>query len=181
MKRKPMVHIYEGPDCSGKSSIVFGQHYMGEAKHHQGPYEGDPYVESSALIHQRCVEENAYTWACDRFYQGEQAYGPVFRGVDRLGDANRAKLDSLLLSVSRPCLIVCLPPWEWVLERWTARHAEGKEMLASSIQLEEVYQWYRRLAFDDGMTLLPRIVYSPTTESDCSIFLRAVSMSEAQR
>jgi len=132
--------ILEGPDCAGKSSlakVVFNDwHYK-----HQGVYKTDPMVET---IIQSDVCMDATVW--DRLHLGEQVYGPVYRGDDKLGMACLRMTERYLLR-KRSVVIRCLPPWENVRAEFEQRLNE--EMFGRGddwqLKLRGQYSGYERL------------------------------------
>lgn len=149
--------ILEGPDCSGKSSLaraVFDEHPY---KHH-GLYDEkqDPMYQT--------IDETYHgvndLW--DRLHIGEQVYGPIYRGVDRLGAAGRRMLERFLLS-RQAVLVKCIPPWQNVFLRFEERQAE--EMFN-----EEKYpQWQSQLheqwlQFQTAKSWLPTVWWNYVTD-----------------
>jgi hypothetical protein len=163
-KIQPLT-IFEGPDCSGKSTVAMAFQQtqgLGARLIHHGPYKqvdgGQlPRVYVDHMIPMFLGYE-AQVW--DRCWLSEPIYGQAYRdGQDRIGRINQRHLERFALRHGA-VVVLCLPPWETVKEKWEERHAEGGEMLDKLSQLEQVYEGYRNLP---KTTSLPVVNYDYTS------------------
>lgn len=149
--RGPVI-IVEGPDGGGKTTLAKGlRERWNAAYHHQGPYKGDPLVETIRLLERPA---NRGWVVCDRLHLGEQVYGPIFRQRDALGDAGRRMLERYLLA--RGSVVVrALPPFEVAHRNWWTRRQSNGEMFHE--RFGAVYGAFERLR-----SYLPVIHYDYT-------------------
>ena len=153
--------IFEGPDCSGKSTAVTKFWQAGRQDSlpvHHGPYPGIKkmlprlYVETMLPMLQG---GQAQIW--DRSWYSEPIYGHAFRGgEDRVGWVNRRHLERFALRHGA-VLVLCLPPYEVVKEKWLER--KGEEYLEKEAQLRKVYDGYVELP---NVAALPIVLYDYT-------------------
>lgn len=161
--------IFEGPDCSGKSTaarqLLRENGWIDSRLIHHGPYPGIKkmlprlYVETMLPM---LEEREGQIW--DRCWLSEPIYGDVFRaGADRIGEINRRHLERFALRHGA-VVVLCLPPWEVISDEWIRRKSKGddQEYLANTDQLRQVYDHYENLRF---MTHLPVVTYDFTTHS----------------
>jgi len=73
----------------------------------------------------------------DRLHTGECIYGPILRGVDRIGIEGMALMEHVIANHSVR-LIICSPPWETLVAGW--RHKE--DLLKDENTLRTVYERY---------------------------------------
>jgi len=150
--------IFEGPDCSGKSTAAneFWQLARTSQKRiHHGPYPGIKkmlprlYVETMLPM----LDGGAgQVW--DRAWYSEPIYGASFRnGEDRVGSVASRHLERFALRHGA-VVVLCLPPWDTVRESWLKR--KGEEYLDKVEQLEKVYNDYSDLRRWCG---LPVVLY----------------------
>lgn len=130
------IYIIEGPDACGKTSLVGSSIFMGMAKYHQGPYDGDPVAQTVQMIKDRC--NLSKEWVSDRLHYGELIYGPIIRNQDRLGRAGMRFIDRVLRGQD-VVVITCLPPLDVALTNFL----ETKELQLPRIeQFERIYNAY---------------------------------------
>lgn len=157
---KRVITILEGPDCSGKSTLAKDRMFRRVPVFHQGPFEKDPYVETFDLVGKAFFQDNHAEAVFDRLHLGEQVYGPIFRGVDKLGDEARDRIDQILRRSYDAVVVLCLPPLDVCTASWLDRKAKGGEMLNNVEQFIETYRAYQRLR-----TTLPVVTYDYTRHS----------------
>ena len=146
--------ILEGPDGAGKTMLANELvKYYGFAKIHQGPFEGDPLLDSLTAVSKGLSEGRDLV--CDRLHLGERIYGPILRNKDELGDEKQRMLERALLGIAQTTQILCLPPWENVLKAWTARYVD--ELVRSQEDLKKIYLMYK-----SQPSFLPTILYDWT-------------------
>lgn len=156
--------IFEGPDCSGKSTAAykfFQEGRIAQRLLHHGPYAGVKkllprlYVETMLPM----LDGGAgQIW--DRAWYSEPIYGNAFRhGEDRIGRTNKRHLERFAHRHGA-VVVLCLPPWDVVLEQWKSR--KGEEYLEHEDQLRLVYEDYADLYRWCG---LPIVLYDYTRHS----------------
>lgn len=159
--------ITDGPDCAGKTSMIRSLRSSVPAFRpyryiHHGAYPGDT-GETIAYFYALSFAarfEPQVPVVLDRSWLAEPAYGKAYRGgADRIGTAYRRMLERIALSV-RGVAVIALPPWELVLDRWTAR--KGAEYLDTVEQLRVVYD-----AFAAMTPGIPTVRYDYTRDG-CS-------------
>ena len=156
--------IFEGPDCSGKSTAAFNffkEGRTGLKLIHHGPYPGVKkllprlYVETMLPMLQGGAGQ---IW--DRAWYSEPIYGAAFRhGEDRVGSVNKRHLERFALRHGA-VVVLCLPPWDVVSTTWLERR--GEEYLQNEEQLYKVYQDYSDLR---RWCDLPVVLYDYTQHS----------------
>lgn len=159
---KRCVTIFEGPDCSGKTTAA---QYVVSARGgillHTGPTRigGDArreYMGVAEWLRRNMVDGHV---VFDRFHIGERVYGPVVRSVDTLGEAGQSEVETLLQSFASVLLIVCLPPREVGRREWERRR--GDEMIGDAHVWEQTYDLYAEFLASRN-TDLPVRVYDYT-------------------
>lgn len=160
--------IYEGPDCSGKTTAVNAARKQDTYRHqggivHHGPYKRitDGHLGRFYLEAMKPALTGYGSVVMDRSWLSEPIYGRAFRnGEDRLGATQRRQLERVALSLGA-IVILCLPPFEAVLEQWQSR--QDDEYLEKEQQLREVYDDYAQL---HKQTDLPVIRYDYTVGNE---------------
>lgn len=130
------IYIIEGPDACGKTSLIGSSIFMGMAKYHQGPYDGDPIAQTVQMVKDRC--NLSKEWASDRLHYGELIYGPVIRNEDKLGRRGMRFVDRILRAHDT-VVITCLPPLDVALTAFL----QTKDLQLPRIeQFERIYNAY---------------------------------------
>lgn len=139
-----VIVILEGPDGSGKTTLAQYLQRKGYKYHHEGP---PPLGAEPLLWHYGRVLDSfrGQDVVIDRLALGECIYGPVVRGIDRLGEEGWRVFTRLALAVGA-CEIVCLPPPETCFENWRDRRGE---LFVQPAQLYEVYSRYAHVVLSD--------------------------------
>ena len=158
LKLRPLT-IFEGPDCSGKSTLVneYRHQHVDSMVVHHGPYPGmrkrlpQLYVEAMRPL---LDGYRAQIW--DRCWLSEPIYGQAYRDGSRLDQYERMILERIALRHGA-VVVLCLPPWEVVKEKWLER--KGEEYLDKVEQLQSVYDHYSTLR---NWTDLPVVLFDYT-------------------
>ncbi len=164
--------IFEGPDCSGKTTAAkayaeaTGARYVHfDALPHVSTGLARMYVETmlpAVLGYQDVV--------FDRSWLSEYPYGKVFRqGADRLGAATKRMLERLAWRCGA-VVVRCAPPLHHILR--TFRERAHREYLDNEHQLREIYRLYR-----EQQTSLPVVDYDYTVEPELKQVLVAARRS----
>ena len=143
------IIILEGADGSGKTTLAQRlYYYYGYRTVKTGPPDPTKDVTLSylsGLIDAVCIPGRT---VFDRLHIGEAIYGPLLRGVDRMG------IDGLMLieqfiALNDIALIICSPPWEVLIEGWRCKD----DLLKTEDQLHTVYGKYLEHATRLGLTV----------------------------
>lgn len=136
-----MIVIVEGPDGSGKSTLV--ERLSDEAPEgthirHWGPVD-DPMREyTDEILTSARTHDNALY---DRFWPSEYAYGTVLRGETRVGAYGRAALFNLASKYHDVRVVMCLPPVE-VVRANIAWRGEDSDMRGVRANIDALYRAY---------------------------------------
>lgn len=157
MKNK--LVIFEGPDCSGKTTVArrMAKHLDAVNIHHTSynGVHGDPLMERYATSMGLSVHVPV---VLDRCWLSEVPYGQVFRGgLDRLGPDRVQSLEKWANYLGAK-VVLCLPPWNNVRDTFLLRQSE--EMLTGMDQIKKVYGLYTNMK-----TTVPLIHYNYTTDN----------------
>jgi hypothetical protein len=136
-----MIIILEGPDGSGKSTLAGQlQARYGLDYHHEGP----PPADKPALDHYVHVLKSfqGRRLVIDRFALGERVYGPLHRGVDRLGELGWQQFSQVAFDM-RVFQVMCLPRFQTCLEAWQSGRTE---MITDKQVFLQTYLEFARLS-----------------------------------
>lgn len=142
--KRPELIIFEGPDGSGKTTLVekIGTALQARGLHHHGPYLQDSPARLFNRYSKPLREHTNGAVIYDRSWLSEPIYGLIKRGKDRLGVPGRRYLDRLALSRRG---IVVVPDTPFVMCEESYRKRKGLEYLDNIDQLRLVWQEYERL------------------------------------
>ena len=157
--------ILEGPDCSGKSTLMerFPDHLE---KHHFS------HEEDKLKRYLRFLSDCSPRAVLDRFHLSEQVYGRVMRNRNEFVYTGRF-IERVLLTHDS-CVILCLPPLGAVLTRW--RERLGEEMVQDERTMRRIYESYTSLH-----TYLPVYLYDYTKDSVDDIIGKAMRHSPQRK
>jgi thymidylate kinase len=77
----------------------------------------------------------------DRCHLGEAVYGPILRGVDRIGIEGLAAIERVIAKHDVR-LIICSPPWKTLVAGWRSKD----DLLKDEATLRTVYERYQEEA-----------------------------------
>lgn len=169
MKNDCTVTIFEGVDCSGKTTAAkqFAEFHNADYVHFSAMlnYQTDlPRVYIEAMMPALLGYKNV---VLDRSWLSERPYADVFRG----GKSRLTTLDVTMLElVAAKCqasVIYCDPPYFEMENTFKKRLKDGDEMLESVAQHKAVYDAYDIYR----STSLPVVAFDYTTESINKIYL----------
>jgi hypothetical protein len=139
--------VLEGPDGSGKTTLAAALERLGYARAHRGvpkpglTPEGMMWTYLAPLLPARGSDGLR---VFDRLHLGETVYGPVMRGGSQLTELGAALIDSYVEAIDGQ-VVVCLPPWRFVLANWL--RTKKDQYVRTPRQLLRIYQGYQRLLF----------------------------------
>lgn len=140
------VVILEGPDGGGKTTLAsqLREEYGYRIVKTGPPAPGDIFRQyADALV----MALEGPTTVFDRHYLGESIYGPILRGVDRLGVEGRDTIERIITERGVRLIIVC-PPWETLVTGWGSK----EDLLKNESTLRTVYDRYGEEAARLGLT-----------------------------
>lgn len=163
-----MITIFEGCDCSGKSTAAksyarkVGAEYVHFGAVSDRKLIAEIYIDKMlpAILHDDHV-------VMDRSWLSELPYGIAFRGgSDRLGYEATKNL-TLLASTLNGVVVYCRPQYSSVLQEFNSRR--DTEMLDNDDQLRVVYDEYDK-CMSNASKIIPTMVYDYNVESNESLF-----------
>lgn len=144
------IVILEGPDGAGKTTLAnelvvkYGFRYK---------HEGPPPISADLHAHYLKVLnesiESPFDTVHDRLWLGERIYGPVARGLDRLGPEGQ-KLILRLHTSKQIKMLICLPKLKAVKENYVRKLETGHDYLQSPEKLVKVFQSYCHWLYNYG-------------------------------
>ena len=117
------VIILEGVDGSGKSTLARRLHdtcgYEIIKTGPPAPRVNVTMVYLNALL--QAIYQPEY-FVFDRLHLGEAIYGPLLRGIDRMGSDGLALVERVIAEHGdRVRLIICCPPWDILVKGWRSK------------------------------------------------------------
>lgn len=135
------VIILEGPDGAGKTTLARELEKRGYRYHHEGP----PPANVDLLVHYALVLDRAIrsgeSVVIDRLHVGESVYGPLIRGVDRIGGWGQIILQRIIRG-GGVREVFCLPPERICYGNWFRRRQEAGELVTDSQKFINIYAAY---------------------------------------
>ena len=132
------IVVLEGCDGGGKTTLAGWLRDMhGYTIVKTGPPEpgGDLTRTYIDALHDAMVRTGRTVF--DRLHLGEAIYGPLLRGVDRIGIEGLAMIERDI-ALRNVRLIICAPPWDALVAGWASK----EDVLKNVIQLKYVYDAY---------------------------------------
>lgn len=135
------VIILEGPDGGGKTTLAKQLVEEGFVYRHEGP--PPPGVDLVAHYLNLLNEsiESTQDYVHDRLWLGERIYGPICRGIDKIGLEGQNLFNRIHTSNS-VLHVICLPTFEVALENYSNKIMEKNDYLKSMNKWKEVYEAY---------------------------------------
>ncbi len=143
------VIILEGPDGGGKTTLANQLvKEFGYVRKHEGPPPpgADLVARYQELLNDSI--ESKQDVVHDRLWLGERIYGPISRGVDRLGDEGQRLFDRIHTS-KKILQFVCLPPIETNQSVYSLKVQEKDDYLKSMDKWKEVYSSYNNWLYNN--------------------------------
>ena len=132
------VIILEGPDGGGKTTLANWLHNThGYNIVKTGP-PGPGDVTATYLNALTAAIERPDKTVLDRLHLGEAIYGPLLRGVDRMGPGGLAAIEWAIANCSDVRLVIVCPPWDVLVEGWRSKD----DLLKDERQLRTIYDAY---------------------------------------
>jgi hypothetical protein len=141
------VIILEGADGSGKSMLAsWLRDTHGYAIVKTGPPAptGNLTVAYLDALH---AAIRGQPTVLDRLHIGESIYGPILRGVDRMGAEGLAAIERVVAR-HNVRLIICSPPWETLVAGWRSK----EDLVKNEATLRTVRERYLEEADRLGLT-----------------------------
>ena len=138
------VVVLEGPDGAGKTTLArhlvdkYGFEYL-----HTGPPGDGNLLLQYASVLDAAVRSHRNT-VIDRLHIGESVYGPLLRGVDRIGSTGQLILQRIIRG-GGVIEVFCLPPYKTCYGNWFRRRQEKGELVDNSNLFDQIYNRYRVL------------------------------------
>lgn len=150
-----MILLFEGCDCSGKSTLIKEQFNDIRYVHHGAyPTPTDAFQAYDELLDSLLPNEDI---VLDRMHISERIYGQVYHDA-WMSDERYSYLEHRL-SQLKTIVIFCRPPLRVVIDQW--RQRQHDEMIKDVNKIEEVYIEYSSLW---KYTLLPVFTYDWTNQ-----------------
>jgi hypothetical protein len=139
------VVILEGPDGGGKTTLAHALVKRGFVYRHEGPPpEGVDLIAHYLEILNESIESPVDT-VHDRLWLGERIYGPIARGVDRIGDEGE-KLFMRLHRSKKILHYLCMPEYKVVRENYSNKIQQSDDYLKSMDKWDKVVEGYSNWA-----------------------------------
>lgn len=137
-----MMVIVEGMDCVGKTTFVsmLQDAIPNHVVLHAGPPESidtDPFEEYEQTLHEHI--DAGVPIICDRWHWGEKAYGPIFRGHDRLTTAGWRHIELFL--AAQGAVVVYIHQPRSVIEDCLSTRGDAMTRVDHLVHIEVGYQW----------------------------------------
>jgi len=159
--------IIEGPDCSGKSTLVntLMSKWNVESTHYNGHHR-------MSMLEHAVIAPPRIGYIVDRFHLSEIPYSLYHRQTkpDYVGIA---MIDRALLARAA-VMVICLPPWNIVKAFWSER--KRKEMIKSESVLRHIYKWYAGRTYRG----IPTIYYDYTKQDVNNLVQHIETLAKAR-
>jgi hypothetical protein len=144
----PRIIILEGPDGSGKTTLaerLRGTHGY-EIIHFSPPTKGED-LRKTYLDALQTAKENGVKTVFDRLHLSEPIYGPIMRREKEPGLKQNAKIIERHSEAMDAQVVLCLPPWRFVLRNWLANREN--EYVDAVWKMEKIWKGYLKLLRSD--------------------------------
>lgn len=152
--------VVEGPDCSGKSTLVDRLknklRWDGRSLHHKNDVQFQRYLKEYAFS-----QEVVF----DRSHISEEVYSRLWRGGDPFNLNEKVILDSLMIYNS--IIIFALPTWENMQQRYLERNFKQQ------IKIDELK--HSRILFSEAMKRIPFIHYTSSSYAELDLLVNKIA------
>ena len=152
--------MVEGPDGTGKTTLVEQLVKRGYRRHHHHHRDFDPQLTAFAYYTKLLLAARDEKTVFDRLYPSEYVYGPVMRGSRRITLEQLRLLNRLFFSLGGH-VIFCDTDSRAILRNWQTR--QGQEYLDGQQKLRDVVIGYRQLSTEE-FTAYNQTVYDYQSE-----------------
>lgn len=138
--------LFEGPDCAGKTTLIESIKQEQDEYIHNGLYPSQQAAIDAYMIQFDNFEKRTtdYFTLMDRAHWSEEAYGRVIRDTHMLmGDWQM--LEERLNEINA-LVVLCLPPMNHAVFRWSQRNGLGQEFVTKKDQYMDIYKKYMNLS-----------------------------------
>jgi thymidylate kinase len=154
--------IIEGPDCSGKSTLIAAA-FADFCVIHNGVYKSptdafNRFMQQIPSVH-NAVNHPILIW--DRNYPSELIYGDIYRQKTLTAEQTE-EVETAHLAMGT-IVVLCLPPRDVVLAAWRDRKNHGQEY----VEMEDSFNLILDAYYENFSDIcqLPCIIYDYTTMS----------------
>lgn len=168
-----MITIVEGPDCSGKTSLInniFGPKSGWVVEHTGPPSHSGAWFDYSKTIGDLWYTRHVQNVVFDRFVYGELVYGPLLRrqwqSPKAFTPAHARMLERVLLSMQ--AVLVCAQT-DYETTEQLFKERQDQELLKSTKLLKESWSAFHLLFTNNIMPSLPKVKYDFQTFSPSDI------------
>lgn len=158
--------IIEGPDCSGKSTLI-KTIFNDQCIIHNGVYRSPKLAHRAYMdqipSNQMCRDNPYIVW--DRQYISEQIYGSIYRNACMFKD----QVDAIELKhrFIKTIVIVCNPGTDTIMTEWARRRNAGQEYVEQLDCFEQIVDVYTNKF--DSICNLPFFEFNYLTDDISSI------------
>ncbi len=134
-----MSIIIEGPDCSGKSTLIL-QEFNDLCIIHNGRYPSP--MEALKAYTAQCPspQYNHDNIVWDRNYPSEQIYGEIYRNKN-IPQEHIDELEKQLKAI-KTVIVLCIPPFDVVIDNWRELKRQRSEYIENESYFKEIVTTY---------------------------------------
>jgi len=152
-----MSIIIEGPDCSGKSTLIL-EEFNDLCVIHNGRYPSPMEAFKAYLGQCPSPRYNFHNIVWDRNYPSEQIYGKIYRSKN-IGQEHIDVLEKHLADI-KTVIVLCCPPKETIINNWRKLKQERNEYIENESYFEDIVNEYDK--YFNLYVMLPVVHYDYT-------------------